>query len=416
MSTVSISEKVDSFIRHLDVSDIPFQQSARERLNRLDFPSSRDEYWKYTRLNKISKQTFQIYNDPDRINLTQHIISNDYLVVVNGYIREDLSQYSKLDFEIDFFSADRMSKNEKFDHFVNNNDIFNTLNSAYFEKAISVMIGENKVNKGPLQIIFVTKGENIIANNRLFIDAGKSSQSEVILTFVSKDALNCFTNQVTEAYLGENSRLTVHKVQAESNSNFHVSTEQIHQQKNSYCKINTVTLSGLLVRNNINIQVAGQNCETHMNGAVIGKDTQHVDNHTFVDHQVSNCFSNENYKYVLDDRSTGVFNGRVVVQKDAQVINAYQNNGNILLSGQASINSKPELEIYADDVKCSHGSTTGQLDEEAIFYLQTRGISAENAKKMLVSAFVDEVVGAIENPHVLEYIKATSQDIHGWSI
>ena len=416
MSTVTMSPKVDAFIQNLEVDDERFQQNARERLNRLDFPTTKNEYWKYTRLGKLSNQSFKGFNDPDRLNLTKHIISNDYLVVVNGYIREDLSQYSKLDFEIDFVNADRMAEQERFDKYMNNNDIFNTLNSAFFNKVVSVKIGDNKVNEGPLQIIYVSRGENVIANNRLFIEAGRLSQSEVILTYVSMDAVNCFTNQVTEAYLGENSRLKINKVQNEAESSFHVSTEQIYQEKDSHFKINTMTLNGMLVRNNINIQVSGENCETHMNGAIVAKNVQHVDNHTFVDHQVSNCFSNENYKYVLDERSTGVFNGRVVVQKDAQVINAYQNNGNVLLSEQASINSKPELEIYADDVKCSHGSTTGQLDENALFYLQTRGISSENAKKMLVSAFITEVLDEIENNHVLKYIEAILRDEHGWSI
>jgi len=184
---------------------------------------------------------------------------------------------------------------------------------------------------------------------------------------------------------------------------------------NSNFKINTITLSGGLVRNNINITVAGENCETHMNGAVITKDNQHIDNHTFVDHQVANCFSNENYKYVLADKSTGVFNGRVIVQKDAQKINAYQNNGNILLSDQATINSKPELEIYADDVKCSHGSTTGQLDENAIFYLESRGISKEKAKKLLVSAFIGEVIEELDNKDFITFIKSQLEEIHNWN-
>jgi len=151
-----------------------------------------------------------------------------------------------------------------------------------------------------------------------------------------------------------------------------------------------------------------------MNGAVVTNDKQHVDNHTFVDHKVPNCYSNENYKYVLDGHSTGVFNGRVIVRQDAQVINAYQNNGNILLSDHATINSKPELEIYADDVKCSHGSTTGQLDENALFYLETRGISKENARKLLVSAFVGEVIEAVEIEAITTLVQNLLHDIHGW--
>ena len=412
---MTISEKLQSFIQHLEVAPAKFQQDAFERLAEQDFPTTRDEYWKYTRLGKITKNSFSKNNDPDRLNLTKYIISNDYLVVVNGYIREDLSQYSKLDFEVDFPSSDRMVEaNSDFNKYVPN-DIFTNLNSAYFEKVQSIKIGDKKINEGPLQIIYVSRGKDVISNNRLFIHAGKFSESEIIETFVSLDADDCFTNQVTEVVVEQNAKLTINKLQVEADSNFHISTEQIYQEADSNFKINTITLNGALVRNNINIQVAGQNCETHMNGAVITKDGQHVDNHTFVDHQVANCFSNENYKYVLDGKATGVFNGKVVVRKDAQVINAYQNNGNILLSDQASINSKPELEIYADDVKCSHGSTTGQLDETAIFYLQSRGIGKRTAERMLVQAFIGEVLEEVENNNFIELLEKELEEVHGWT-
>ena len=411
---MTLSEKVQAFIQNLEAPVSNFQTAAFERLESQDFPTTKDEYWKYTRLGKLTKNSFVKANDPDRLNLTKYIISNDYLVVVNGFIREDLSQYSQLNWEIDFLGSDRMAENGNFKKVPDT--IFNNLNAAYFEKVQCIKIGDNKINEGPLQIIYVTRGENVIANNRLFIHAGRSSESEIIETFVSYDAENCFTNQVTEVVVEQNAKLTINKAQLESNSTMHISTEQIYQDTDSVFKINTATLSGRLVRNNINIEVAGQNCETHMNGAMITKDDQHVDNHTFVDHQVPNCFSNENYKYVLDGKSTGVFNGRVVVQKDAQVINAYQNNGNIILSDTANINSKPELEIYADDVKCSHGSTTGQLDENAIFYLQSRGISKEKAKTILVIAFIEEVLAEIENKEFTDLLNLELNRIHQWDV
>jgi len=415
MTTLTASNKINQFIQNLEVSPAHFQQNAAERLGELEFPTSRDEYWKYTRLNRLTKNEFSKQINPDKLNLTKSIISNDYLVVVNGFIREDLSQYSKLDFEIDFLGSDRMAEESNFDSGLNKKDVFSSLNSAFFEKVIRIKIGANKINEGPLQIIYINKGEHIISNTRLYIEAGKSSQSEIIQSFISMDATENFTNHITEVFIKENAHLKINKIQIEDKSCFHICTEQIHQEMNSNFKINTITLSGGLVRNNINITVAGENCETHMNGAVITKDNQHIDNHTFVDHQVANCFSNENYKYVLADKSTGVFNGRVIVQKDAQKINAYQNNGNILLSDQATINSKPELEIYADDVKCSHGSTTGQLDENAIFYLESRGISKEKAKKLLVSAFIGEVIEELDNKDFITFIKSQLEEIHNWN-
>jgi Fe-S cluster assembly protein SufD len=197
-------------------------------------------------------------------------------------------------------------------------------------------------------------------------------------------------------------------------SGLSVSTEYVNQQSNTTFKINTITLNGELVRNNLNIEVEGQNCDTFLNGAVITKDKQVVDNHTFVNHVAPNCMSDETYKYVLDDKSIGTFNGRVVVKKDSQKINAYQDNGNILLSDYAKINSKPELEIYADDVKCSHGSTTGQLDEQALFYLQARGISKPKARHMLVQAFVGEVLSEIEGDRLNQLISKTLGERFGW--
>jgi len=210
--------------------------------------------------------------------------------------------------------------------------------------------------------------------------------------------------------------LTIDKVQYESEQSFHISTEEVQQAKNSNFTINTFTLNGGIVRNNLHINVNGENCESHLNGAYLLKNKQHVDNHTIVDHKVANCESFELYKGVMDDSSTGVFNGKVFVRKDAQKINAFQSNGNVLLSDNATINSKPELEIYADDVKCSHGSTTGQLDEEAVFYLRARGLSEKSARQLMVSAFIGEVLEKVENQQVLDFIHKVLKDRFDWNL
>jgi Fe-S cluster assembly protein SufD len=164
----------------------------------------------------------------------------------------------------------------------------------------------------------------------------------------------------------------------------------------------------------LTINVAGTNCTTNLNGAYLLKENQHVDNHTVVDHLAPHCNSNELYKGVIDDKATAVFNGKVFVRKDAQKINAFQSNGNVLLSDNASVNSKPELEIYADDVKCSHGSTTGQLDEEAVFYLRARGLSEKSARHLMVSAFIGDVLEKIESEEVLAFTQKILQERFGW--
>jgi Fe-S cluster assembly protein SufD len=171
----------------------------------------------------------------------------------------------------------------------------------------------------------------------------------------------------------------------------------------------------LLVRNDVWADVNGQNATTNLNGAYILKDKQHVDNHTYINHFKANCYSNERYKGVINDQATAVFNGMVHVHKDAQKIDSYQSNGNVLLSDSATVYSKPELEIYADDVKCSHGSTTGQLDEEAIYYLRARGISKDAARALMVSAFIGDVLEQIDNEEIIDYIHHILEERYGWS-
>ena len=198
--------------------------------------------------------------------------------------------------------------------------------------------------------------------------------------------------------------MVVDKIQAEGAGDFHIGTEQVIQERDSTFTLTTSTFSGSIVRNNVQVQVIGENAETNLFGTYLLNDKQVVDNHTTVDHKVAHCISNELYKGVLDDASTGVFNGKVFVRQDAQKINAFQSNANVLLSDNASMNSKPELEIYADDVKCSHGSTTGQIDEEAIFYLRARGISEKSAKSLLLHGFIGDVLDKFTSEAVKEKV------------
>ena len=211
-------------------------------------------------------------------------------------------------------------------------------------------------------------------------------------------------------FLKENSHLTIYKLQNENSETSHISTEQVYQEGDSKFNVNTITMGGELVRNNLNIIIDAMNCETNLNGLYLTEGKQHVDNHTLVDHRKPHCQSNELYKGVMKGQSTGVFNGKVFVRQDAQKTNAFQSNKNILLSDDSSIRSKPELEIYADDVKCSHGSTTGQLDEEGIFYLRSRGISEANAINLLMNAFASDVVNKITSKAFKEKIDALLEE------
>ncbi|MBK6524833.1 MAG: Fe-S cluster assembly protein SufD [Crocinitomicaceae bacterium] len=414
MTTDTVSEKLAAFVASLEIPQNSFQKQAYENLLQLDFPTTKSEYWKYTRVGKITSSKFQI---PKEFRVTSdevrsEIIASNYLVIENGVLRSDLSKYSINGVTVKSVKPENITEESS----LNQNHIFTALNSTFFHESIEITVDAKTEMSVPLQLVFVTSGKNTFANPHIKITAQKFSSAKFVASFISRESENSFNNVITEFAVGENAILVYDKIQNESEANFHISTEEVSQEKNSNFKINTVTLDGTLVRNNINISVNGENCETHMNGVIIAKGNAHVDNHTFVNHKVANCFSNENYKYVLEDKSTGVFNGRVIVQQHAQKINAYQKNGNILLSDFAQIFSKPELEIYADDVKCSHGSTTGQLDENAIFYLQARGISKDKAKKLLVSAFVGEVIEQFSSDAMRDKINQVLVDKHNWTI
>jgi len=374
-------------------------------LETIQFPTTRTEAWKYTRLGKISNKKFTIQKGTiSSISEYKIVEEATTLTFVNGFYSSELSSKNiPAGIEVTPLS-NGVSSTEIGQNIQIENEIFNSINTSFSTDGANIVIKEKTVLEKPLQIIHISTGEHTISNVRNCIISEKNSQAEIIQSFFSENATESFTNVVTEIFVKENAHLTLHKIQKEDNTSYHVSTEQVDQHKNSTFTINTLTLSGALVRNNLNIEVNGENCATHLNGGYILKGNQHVDNHTLVDHKVANCNSFELYKGILKDKSTGVFNGKVFVRKDAQKINAFQSNANVLLSDDAAINSKPELEIYADDVKCSHGSTTGQLDEEALFYLRARGLSEKSARELIVSAFINDVIEKIENEEVRSFI------------
>jgi Fe-S cluster assembly protein SufD len=415
--SVLTKSKVQEFISDLPFnSNVEIQKQAFNKLEGLEFPTSRDEYWKYTKVGKIANSKFQTSNEckVSHSDIEQYLVSDNFIVVENGIVRKELSSFDLAQVNVTTKLVGDVESDLK--NIILNpssgDSIFDELNTAFIEKVIIVSVPKNTNWEQSVQVLYVQTGENIISNTRLIIESEMSSSALITSTFVEVNAKNCFSNHITQIAVAENSNIKFDKIQL--TSGLSVSTEYVTQQSNTTFKINTITLNGVLVRNNLNIEVEGQNCDTFLNGAVITKDKQVVDNHTFVNHVAPNCMSDETYKYVLDDKSIGTFNGRVVVKKDSQKINAYQDNGNILLSDYAKINSKPELEIYADDVKCSHGSTTGQLDEQALFYLQARGISKPKARHMLVQAFVGEVLSEIEGDRLNQLISKTLGERFGW--
>lgn len=400
--------------KHLLSEDL--RKKALSVLENTPFPTTKTEAWKYTRLAKIRNGSFVAR--PEQLTSNRHQIDSNAvsMVFVNGHFAANLSSTEFPD-GIKLLALSQMEVSElavlgttlQLD-----GELFNAFNTAYATDGIYLHISANMHIDPVIEITHISTGNATVAHVRNVIVAEAFSKAHVIQQYVSDNANACFTNVVTEVSVAKNAFLTIDKLQYEDESCFTVATEQVTQSTDSNFTINTITLNGGLVRNNLNIAVDGHNCETHLNGAYILKGNQHVDNHTVVDHKVAHCVSNELYKGVIDEKATAVFNGKVFVRKDAQKINAFQSNGNVLLSNDATVNSKPELEIYADDVKCSHGSTTGQLDDEAIFYLRARGIGEKAARQLMVGAFVGDVFGKLTNEAVKVRVNRLLQERFEW--
>lgn len=276
-------------------------------------------------------------------------------------------------------------------------DAFTALNTAFFEDGAFIHIPDHAVVKAPLQLVFVsTAGEAaMVAHPRNLIVLGASSQAQVIETYVSAAEDVYFDNAVTEVVLGPNAHLDHYKVQLESERAFHIATMQVQSSRDSNFFSHSFAFGGRIVRNNANAVMAGEGIECTLNGLYIARGEQLIDNHTIMDHARPNCTSYEAYAGILQDKSRGVFNGKIYVRPDAQKTDAKQSNRSLLLSRDAEIDTKPQLEIFADDVKCTHGATVGELDENALFYLRARGIDEQTARNLLVRAFAGDILGHV---------------------
>lgn len=383
---------------------------ALETLNANVFPTTRTEAWKYTRTTRISNASFTINQTNEITSIENYKIeglSGSVLVFINGFYNEALSEILPEDgiqiSPISQVSQEWITENATKKVAIEG-EIFHAINTYFATDGVAISINKNVVAKQSIQVIHLTTGTNKIASTRNIIHGLENAQAHITFSYYGENSDQNFTNAISEIHLERNAKIFIDKIQAEGDSDFQISTEQVTQEKDSTFTLTTSTFSGAIVRNNVNVQVVGENSETNLFGTYLLNGKQVVDNHTTVDHKVAHCISNELYKGVLDDASTGVFNGKVYVRQDAQKINAFQSNANVLLSDNASMNSKPELEIYADDVKCSHGSTTGQIDEEAIFYLRARGISEKSAKSLLLHGFIGDVLDKFTSEAVKEKV------------
>ena len=288
-------------------------------------------------------------------------------------------------------------------------------NTAGWSEGIFVHISKNYAVGKPLIIHHVHDASEleVVTVTRNLIVSEPGSSFTLIEKFDSTGTANHFSNHVTEAVISENAEVNYYSIQNDSGNRYQYNLTQFYQSNNSRLNSFSFSLSGKLIRNNLQLALDGEGIESHMFGLyLLNKDTL-ADNHTVVDHKKANSFSNELYKGIMDDNSKGVFNGKIYVRPNAQKTNAFQANRNILLTDKATVNTKPQLEIWADDVKCSHGCTTGQLDEEAMFYLQTRGISKDTARAMMLYAFAGEILDNVRHPELKTYFdRLVSERLH----
>jgi Fe-S cluster assembly protein SufD len=271
------------------------------------------------------------------------------------------------------------------------------LNTALHQDGACILIERNVEVSKPLHLLFISSanGRPLASFPRNLIVAAEGSRVSLVEHYAGLNGGGYFTNAVTEIVQGENAAVDYYKIQEERRNAFHIATVQVRQSRSSRFSSHSISMGGALVRNDINAVLDGEGAECTLNGLYTLDGEQHEDNHTRIEHARPHCTSHELYKGILDGSSTGVFNGKIYVHKDAQKTDAKQTNKNLIRSEKAAINTKPQLEIFADDVKCTHGATIGQLDEEAVFYLRARGIGEEEARNLLTCAFARDIIDRI---------------------
>ena len=380
---------------------------ALEKFSALGFPSPREEEWRYTNVSAIEKKLFS-----SATRVTESAVDSDWLksyqledawsvVLVDGHFSAELSVLDDLPENISVMSmADALEKQpdklEKFiNQAVNNNEHgFIAFNTAWFTDGLFVHVAAKQVLAKPIQVLHIATQSDVLTATRTVIVADEMAEANVIETFVGLD--NAYLSAaVTEVFVGTNARITLYKMQCESEKAYHFGGIYVKQSRDACFTHHNFAFGGLLARSDIHTDL-DQASECELNGLYLGVKRQHIDNHTRINHLQPHGISRELYKGVLDDRARGVFQGRVIVAEDAQKTDSQMNNRNLLLSSDAEADTKPQLEIYADDVKCGHGVTVGQLDEKSVFYLQSRCVDEETARNILTFAFANEMVDKVK--------------------
>jgi len=395
------------------------QKNLINIINEKEIPSTKTEEWKNTDLKSIFKHKFVL---GEKRNVPQEFVETfsfyglnaDRLVFVNGNFIQEKSKISQSKNEI-FIGSIKDAK-EKYktiieDKFcstnIQKNNFFTAVNSAYAQDGAFIYIPDNVIVENPIHLVNFIHGDNqkVFSQTRNLIITGKNTKVKIISSHHSLSEDFTLNNIASEIFCGENSETEFYIFEGEGNFASHINNTFVNQNSNSIFKSNTASLCGTLVRNEIHIDFLGENCETDVKGVYFPDKEQHFDNYISIKHSKPNCKSNQLYKGIIDNKAESVFTGKVYVAPDAQKTDATQSNKNLLLTDNAKAHSRPQLEIYADDVSCAHGSTIGQLDKEALFYMKTRGIPEIRAKILLMSAFTSDVLDEITIKPYQDYVK-----------
>jgi Fe-S cluster assembly protein SufD len=395
-----------------EIHDI--RSKALQNFEELGFPTRKLEEWKYTSLNSVLKQDYSLFpNKEAAVELADvkkyfiHDIDTYKIVFVDGKYSSFLSDTTHSGKDICLLSA-VLSKPkykpvlEKYFNKIAKQDSLTSLNTAFTSEGAYIHIPKNVEVEKPIQIINFTTGNDVatMIQPRNLIMVEENAHVQIIERHQSLNGNPVLTNAVTEIFAAKNATVDYYKIQNDKPSASLVDNTFIDQKTNSEVSVHTFSFGGNITRNNLNFYQNGEHINSILKGITIIEGKQHVDHHTLVHHIEPNCESHQDYKGIYNDRSTAVFNGKVIVEKEAQKTNAYQQNNNVLVSEKASINAKPQLEIFADDVKCSHGCTIGQLDNDALFYMKQRGIPEKEGRALLMFAFANTVLESVKIPEV----------------
>ena len=403
MSTLTQTDPKATVLPQLEGSTWPGAAEALAQVHALPVPTSKTEAWKYTRVGKLFNQPYAAPKGDANMALPARLpFDTTRVVFVNGHFRADLSDDLKGQKGLVIDSLKHhLSHGPVKEHYGTlapvGERLFTAMNTAAPTDGLILLVTKGVKVERRIHVLHLTTWERQLVQPRDLFMLQEGAEAEMIIEHIAMDTPEAFVNSVRECVVGEGARLTVHKLQHESNGPTNISFEGVRVDAKGHFSITTTTLDGALIRNEVKVSLAGSEAHAELNGVYLLNGTTHCDNHTYIGHDVPDCTSDELYKGIVAGKGTSVFNGKVYVKQDAQRTRAYQSNANILLGDDAKVYTKPELEIYADDVKCSHGCTIGRLDEKGLFYLRSRGVSEAEARKLMAHAFITEVVERVQN-------------------